>query len=636
MWNDKETAIDLLGHRRIAQTIVEIIREEELRPLTIGIHGNWGAGKTSVLSLIEAEFAADEKTLCFTFNGWLYEGYQDTKSALMEAVVHQLMAKRSVSTQVVDLGKSLLKRINWLKTAKVAGSLALNVATGFSWAAIAGLPELLSITKTVLGKKEDKDSATSIDVLEAAKDDEWLKPEEATVPAQIQAFRNELKQLIKASTVERLVILVDDLDRCLPAAVIDVLEAIKLFLFVEGTVFVIAADEQMIEYAVRRHFPELPVSQAEYTKHYLEKLIQIPIRVPSLNQLQTQNYIRFLLLQNFLLPDKQLITEICTAFETSRQTPYDNKELSFEFVASQLTFPCHDLQPVLRIADQLGSTLAKELRGNPRNIKRFLNTLFLRHRVAKIYGLEQRVELRVLAKLMLIERFYPETYEQIVNEVVEAEDGRSPLVLGLEEKDENEEQKSKAGKRKGIASENTSEEELREWGKLEPPLSTLDLKPYIFISRERAVSFKASDDLPHALVPVYEALVGGHRIAIAKYEPELRALDPTQARQLFNALKKLVLKSGNWRTLPKPLEGLFYLVQRQPSLELPLVELISSVAVTDLGIGVISNLTSIKTPEGKKAIKILYENIEQNPDADSKVKELIKQLIPTLPDGNFH
>ncbi|RZK34552.1 MAG: NTPase KAP, partial [Hymenobacter sp.] len=95
MWNDKETNVDLLGHRRIAQTIVEILREEELRPLTIGIHGSWGAGKTSILSLIEAELKDDETALCLTFNGWLYQGYDDTKSALMEAVVHALLSRRS-------------------------------------------------------------------------------------------------------------------------------------------------------------------------------------------------------------------------------------------------------------------------------------------------------------------------------------------------------------------------------------------------------------------------------------------------------------------------------------------------------------------------------------------------------------
>ncbi|WP_448044260.1 Qat anti-phage system associated protein QatB [Bradyrhizobium liaoningense] len=65
---------------------------------------------------------------------------------------------------------------------------------------------------------------------------------------------------------------------CLPKTAIATLEAIRLFLFVERTAFVIGADELMIEYAVREHFPDLPPSSGpiSYARNYLEKLIQVP------------------------------------------------------------------------------------------------------------------------------------------------------------------------------------------------------------------------------------------------------------------------------------------------------------------------------------------------------------------------
>ena len=173
----------------------------------------------------------------------------------MESVVHALLNKQGVGAEALKKGKSLFKRINWLKAAKTAGGLALTTVVGLPPATLWGLSGLAASAKELVGDKLNSDD-----------DDPWLKPEEATVPAQIQAFRKELQDLIKESSVERLVVLVDDLDRCLPGAVIDILEAVKLFLFVEGSVFIIAADEQMIEYAVRRHFPDLPVSQADYTK----------------------------------------------------------------------------------------------------------------------------------------------------------------------------------------------------------------------------------------------------------------------------------------------------------------------------------------------------------------------------------
>src|SRR5690606_32344771 len=133
--------------------------------------------------------------------------------------------------------------------------------------------------------------------------------------------------LIETSKVDQVVILVDDLDRCLPKSVIEILEAIRLFLFVEGTTFVISADERMIEYAVREHFPNLPASYNDYTKNYLEKLIQIPIRIPFLNQLQTGNYIKFLMLQNHLKNDFNELKRIYLEFISKRKTPYENTDL---------------------------------------------------------------------------------------------------------------------------------------------------------------------------------------------------------------------------------------------------------------------------------------------------------------------
>ncbi|MDX5438727.1 MAG: KAP family NTPase [Pontibacter sp.] len=628
MWNDKETDLDLLGHRQVAQTIVEIMREEELRPLTVGIHGSWGAGKTSILSLIETELKDDTKTLCFTFNGWLYQGYEDTKSALMEAVVHELMTKRRSTDKVLDLGKSLLRRINWLKAAKEGGGLALTAALGLPATAMFGIPGLMAGAKSVFSDKTEESADVNVKV--QGEEDPWLKPEEATVPAQIEAFRNELQKLIKESTVERLVVLVDDLDRCLPTAVIDILEAVKLFLFIEGTVFVIAADEQMIEYAVRRHFPDLPVSQADYTKHYLEKLIQVPIRVPSLNKLQTQNYIRFMLLQNHLEYDRERLVQICQAFEGSRETPYDNTELSYEFIKKQFKGESQDLRSTLAVAEQLGNTLANELRGNPRNIKRFLNTLFLRKRVAKIYGLESKVSMDVLAKLMLLERFHSEVYDKVVMDVTGTDKGTSNTIKQLEEIDKSEDtgNKKKGSKETKTVkvTEKPLDSNLQEWAKQAPPLGGVDLRPYVFISRERAVSFKVADDLPVVLVPILEALASGVRFSIVQYESDLKALGTDLARLLFDKLKSLAVKERDWDNMPKPMEGLTYLVQQQTSLEVPLVELLNSVAPKELGVWLPSKINFFSSPEGKQARTVLFENIAQDPNADETLKALIKEL----------
>jgi predicted KAP-like P-loop ATPase len=96
-----------------------------------------------------------------------------------------------------------------------------------------------------------------------------------------------------------LVVLIDDLDRCLPETAIETLEAIKLFLFVPRTAFVVAADEAMIEYAVKRHFPDLPMGAGAltYARNYLEKLIQVPFRIPAMGLAETKVYIALLMLE---------------------------------------------------------------------------------------------------------------------------------------------------------------------------------------------------------------------------------------------------------------------------------------------------------------------------------------------------
>ncbi|WP_336493049.1 P-loop NTPase fold protein, partial [Methylobacterium nigriterrae] len=68
-----------------------------------------------------------------------------------------------------------------------------------------------------------------------------IKPAEAkNVPEEITEFRKAFDKLLKDAGIKQLVVLVDDLDRCLPDTAIETLEAIRLFVFTAGTAFVVA------------------------------------------------------------------------------------------------------------------------------------------------------------------------------------------------------------------------------------------------------------------------------------------------------------------------------------------------------------------------------------------------------------
>lgn len=95
---------------------------------------------------------------------------------------------------------------------------------------------------------------------------------------------------------------IDDLDRCAPERIIDCLEAVKLFVNVKKTAFVIGADERIIEYAIKTHYP-IEQEKEEISSpfsDYLEKLIQLPYKIPKLSDNEQETYITLLLCKNTL------------------------------------------------------------------------------------------------------------------------------------------------------------------------------------------------------------------------------------------------------------------------------------------------------------------------------------------------
>ena len=50
---DNETKVDLFNNEAIAITIIKLLRDRPDQPITIGVHGDWGAGKSSVLEMMK-------------------------------------------------------------------------------------------------------------------------------------------------------------------------------------------------------------------------------------------------------------------------------------------------------------------------------------------------------------------------------------------------------------------------------------------------------------------------------------------------------------------------------------------------------------------------------------------------------
>ena len=396
MWPDNETERDYLNFSSVSDTVAEIIVQARGRPISIGVSGAWGTGKSSMIKLIQASLTSrvrepsDSEFIFVEFNAWLYQGYDDARAALMDVIAARLEKAATVHGKPLDKAKSLLKRVNWLRAAKlVAGS---TVAMSFGLPPTNSVGELIGLVRHAMSEGVDDELAEeakdkAFEIAEEASTLQHPKGGDSSPVKEIQALRETFEEALDELGVT-LVVLVDDLDRCLPETTISTLEAIRLFLFLKATAFVIAADINVIKLAVRRHFKDAAGAQDELlVTNYFDKLIQVPIRVPPLGTQEVRAYMMLLFVEDSDLADEvkeQIRAGVCNQL---RQT-WQGKRVDRTFVNSLYeSFPA-DLISRFDTADRLAPmmTTASGIVGNPRLIKRFLNALSIRMAISDAQG----------------------------------------------------------------------------------------------------------------------------------------------------------------------------------------------------------------------------------------------------------
>ncbi|HEY9721461.1 MAG TPA: P-loop NTPase fold protein, partial [Oscillatoriaceae cyanobacterium] len=394
MWSDNETSEDFLNFTAVANTAAEMIVSANGQPLSIGISGSWGVGKSSMIKLVRRslEEQSGDKFVFIEFNAWLYQGYDDARAALMDVIASRLIERAKGNQKALDKAKKFLGRVNWVRGVGVVGGLAasaashgllppgvvaegINAITGF-WSGKRD-KETLDHLKHAAGEAEKAGK----DVMEKAHG--LLKPEEGppSPPDQIHELRRYFEETLEALDVT-LVVLIDDLDRCLPNTTIATLEAIRLFLFLKHTAFIIAADEKMIRQAVRRHFHDFQMDE-DLVTNYFDKLIQVPILVPPLGIQEVRAYMMLLYIERSNL-EKDKREELRAAVCKQLSETWQGKRVDRTFIREKLPDCEPDLADKLALADRLAPFMAgaKQIAGNPRLIKRFLNTLSIRLSIA--------------------------------------------------------------------------------------------------------------------------------------------------------------------------------------------------------------------------------------------------------------
>lgn len=636
MWSDNETNIDLLGFQHLADAVVSIVRRDDLLPATIGVYGDWGGGKSSLLKIIQKQLDDDEGTIVLNFNGWLFESYEDAKTALMGSILEELRDHQKLLPAAKEKVEKLLKRVNGFKLVTGIGKIALGLGSGVLPIAMSGGLDFLSL----FGELKEKGKDIDLENLKGAieENDKKKEEEESSRRRQIREFRKDFAQLLDDSKIKRLVVIIDDLDRCLPDTIIETLEAIKLFLFVKNTAFILGADELLVKYAVRKRFPELPGERSEVGRDYLEKLVQFPVRVPSLGRAEIETYIA-LLFTNLTpgLTDEQQEKARLRAIkehESSLTTVNFNAAIAQELFVEG--FP-DSLKEQLNLAERIAPVLATGLKGNPRQCKRFLNTLLMRLQMAKSRGII--LQQRILAKLMLLEYFKPQSFRRLAE--LQSEQNGQPQELALMEsmaRDEGDQtdalvrsaangkddKKSEPGKSKTEkvvpAKTQKLESEFKlwleqkwtyDWLKTDPSLDGIDLRPYFFFSRDllsASLGIETNRMSPNAQEILTGILSGSQAVrngSLTKTE----SLSLGDAAAVFENLAQRAQQQEEYGSNNEPFKRLFDLSNVRQELQSELISFLGRLPESTLEMFVVPQL--LKICRGKASEEAAYSLLEK-------------------------
>lgn len=474
MFHDNETDLDLLGFEDQVDDLCAVVTDPTMLPVTVGVLGDWGSGKSSLLKMANRRLRTD-RTIVAQFSPWRIETYDDAKTALLDAVIGEIASHPIFkSASEPDKASNLLEKVRSLRRR-------------VRWFRVAGLAAKHLVTMT----------APSLDEMDGLlRDDEPDDEAVASTARVARDFHEEFRELVEGLDAQ-VVVLVDDLDRCHPEQVLDVLQAIRLFLSVPGTAFVLATDERVVRDAVRIRYPQAAMaSETDLPQEYLEKIIQVPLRIPPLGGAEVESYLNLLVAESHLGPaDLKVVREKATETRSRGLLPVAmNVGIARDCLGKPLP---QDAERDFELVGRIARLLASGLKGNPRQVKRFWNALELRRRAVARKGLGADIDDAVLAKLAVLE--YSEIRRfRLLHQWQSAADGRPKQLASAEAAasphlrsvgSEGKAAGAAATTRKAPSVDPAASDWLdnpwtKAWLQLEPKLTGVDLGPYFVLARD--------------------------------------------------------------------------------------------------------------------------------------------------------
>lgn len=309
------------GHDRLCKHLVKRINQQFDEPkrtiepsLVIGLFGEWGSGKSHLLNLVDKHYQdyrikEDQLTLPIAFNPWRFEKEEHLIIPLLKTIE---LALQDCEAWLKENQTQEAEAAEW-----AAGKLA--VARKFIGVSALAFVSSLKTKLSIPGLSEAEiDGSKLVEAYQKYYPDHKESQENfSDLTSHYFNFQQKLKSVTGRSGQANqpklnLLFLIDDLDRCLPEKAVEMLEAVKLFLDVEGCAFVLAVDDEVIERGIVHRYRDYIFQQQSHTDNglsastlnaappitgseYLEKIIHLPFRLP----VPTEKEIRAFLLQEF-------------------------------------------------------------------------------------------------------------------------------------------------------------------------------------------------------------------------------------------------------------------------------------------------------------------------------------------------
>jgi energy-coupling factor transporter ATP-binding protein EcfA2 len=277
-----------LGFTQIAQALSQIVQTSEPR-FAVGIFGGWGSGKSTLMDEIEHLVAQDKTAIVARFNAWRYERESHLIIPLLDTIRASLAewAAQLQQSEQQNKVREIARQIGQVVRALVRST---TVEIG-----VPGGPTL----SLEPGKALDELMAHSNDVGSTA---------QSLYFGAFQRLASAFSDVQDAG-LSRIVVFVDDLDRCLPQQSLTVLESMKLFFDMPGFIFVVGLDERVVESAVRTKFagqPGGPNIDRQLERDYLKKMFQVPYTLPPMMAGQLDDLLHWLIIHG-QLDDEQRV-----------------------------------------------------------------------------------------------------------------------------------------------------------------------------------------------------------------------------------------------------------------------------------------------------------------------------------------